>query len=387
MDKTRVAVLGAGVQGLSTALLLLHSGAASVTVVAHARGDRFDARDPSFASPKAGANWQTFAGDADHRLQEYDEATYYTLWSLSFLPQCGIWRLPGFQFFDEKPADFKHPWYARFTKGYAFASEDELPPSKKFGIKYETVTMNVPKYLTWLTERVKAMGGTFIQVSQPLAHWEDAFKHVKGGKADVVVNCTALGSATLGGVEDKEMYPVRGQTILVRAPQVQRTIGTALSLGGYRGANNQAEAEKKVTYVIPREDGIVILGGTYQKGNGSMEIDMKTADDIMSRCIAICPELVQGGRLPEIVEHSVGLRPARYGDCRLDNQYLKTSTGMDVLFVNNYGHGGYGYQSSWGCASTVVKMIRRAIGVAHDDKTLTAFLRDTVGAESRESKL
>lgn len=34
--------------------------------------------------------------------------------------------------------------------------------------------------------------------------------------ADLVVNCTGLSSGTLGGVEDKGMMPVRGQTLLVR---------------------------------------------------------------------------------------------------------------------------------------------------------------------------
>ncbi|KAI9328697.1 FAD dependent oxidoreductase [Obelidium mucronatum] len=373
MEQQTIAVLGSGVQGLTTALLLLHQGAKKVVVIANASVAEYDKKDSCFASPKAGANWQTFAGDNDHRLQEYDEATYYTLWSLSFLPQCGIMRLPGFQFFDEKPADFKHPWYSRFVKNYAYATATDLPPSKKFGIKYETVTMNVPQYLTWLASRVKAMGGTFIV--KKLNHWEDALKDVD---ASIVVNCTGFGSMKLGGVEDKDMYPARGQVVIVRAPQVQRTIGSALSLGSYRG--NSAEAEAKVTYVIPREDGLVILGGTYQKGNHSMEIDQTTAQNIMERCVAICPELVVNGKLPEIVEHSVGLRPARYGDCRLDSQYLKSSTGKDVLFVNNYGHGGYGYQSSWGCAQSVVRMVRRAIGISHDDKILTKLLKETVAA-------
>ncbi|KAJ3027905.1 UNVERIFIED_CONTAM: hypothetical protein HDU68_002871 [Siphonaria sp. JEL0065] len=381
MENQTIAVLGSGVQGLTAALLLLHQGAKKVVIIANASVGSYDKKDSCFASPKAGANWQTFAGN-DERLQEYDEATYYTLWSLSFLPQCGIMRLNGFQFFDEKPQDFAHPWYARFVRNYTYATPQDLPPSKKFGIKYETVTMNVPKYLAWLTSRVKAMGGLF--VFKNLNHWEDALKEVN---ANIVINCTGLGSLKLGGVEDQELYPVRGQVILVRAPQVQRTIGSALSLGNYRGS--QSEGESKVTYIIPREDGIVILGGTYQKGKGSMNIDQTTAQQIMERCVAVCPELVVNGKLPEIVEHSVGLRPARYGDCRLDSQYLKTSSGKEILFVNNYGHGGYGYQSSWGCAQSVVRMVRRAVGLAYDDMFLTIALKETIGGcnVAREAKL
>lgn len=33
---------------------------------------------------------------------------------------------------------------------------------------------------------------------------------------DVVVNCTGLSALKLGGVEDQNMLPIRGQTVLVR---------------------------------------------------------------------------------------------------------------------------------------------------------------------------
>ncbi|KAJ3135941.1 hypothetical protein HK100_002254 [Physocladia obscura] len=376
MDNQTIVVLGAGVQGLTAALLLLHQKVKRVVIVAESSISEYNKNDPYFASPKAGANWQTYVGNHDYRLQSFDEASYYTLWSLSFLPQCGIMRVPGFQFYDEQPKVFEHPWYARFVKGYGFATEKDLPPSKKFGVRYETVTINVPKYVAWLMERVKAMGGTFVWTK--LEHWEDALKHVK---ANTIINCTALGSSKLRGIEDKDLYPVRGQIVIVRAPQVQRTIGTALELGGSRGDMAQSEETSKVTYVIPREDGLVILGGTYQKNNFNMNVDLQTAQEIMDRCVAVCPELVVNGKLPEVHDHVVGLRPARYGDCRVDSQYLKTSTGREILFVNNYGHGGYGYQSSWGCARSVVTIVRRAIGVAQDEKLKMASANPETGSE------
>ncbi|ORY41353.1 nucleotide-binding domain-containing protein [Rhizoclosmatium globosum] len=354
MEQQRVAVLGSGVQGLTTALLLLHQGVKKVVVVANAGPGAFDKKDSCFASPKAGANWQTFAGNDDQRLQEYDEVWLpldsFGVVFLSFLPQCGIMRLPGFMFYDEKPVDFQHPWYARFVKNYAYATATDLPPNKKFGVKYETITMNVPKYLAWLVNRVKAKGG----------------------------------SLKLGGVEDSSLYPVRGQTILVRAPQVQRTIGTALPVGGTRGVVGGGRSS--IYLLIPREDGIVILGGTYQKGKGTVFHGHRCryCSSIMERCVAVCPELVQNGKFPEIVEHSVGLRPARYGDCRLDSQNFHW---QDILFINNYGHGGYGYQSSWGCAQSVVRMVRRAVGTTVDDKILTKLLKETITPETRDAKL
>jgi hypothetical protein len=40
---------------------------------------------------------------------------------------------------------------------------------------------------------------------------------------------------------DENVYPTRGQTVLVKAPQVKRTIGTALSTGAYRPAKPTSE--------------------------------------------------------------------------------------------------------------------------------------------------
>lgn len=50
-----------------------------------------------------------------------------------------------------------------------------------------------------------------------LKHIRDASRiHHTGQKPDLVVNCTGLSSHKLGGVEDRNMMPIRGQTVLVR---------------------------------------------------------------------------------------------------------------------------------------------------------------------------
>ncbi|KAJ3186133.1 hypothetical protein HK101_009724 [Irineochytrium annulatum] len=195
--------------------------------------------------------------------------------------------------------------------------------------------------------------------------------------ADIVVNCTGYGALTLGGVEDARVYPTRGQTMLVRAPQVNRMISTSLSSGSYR-PKGSTEDDGSVTYVIPRDDGIVVLGGTYQSNYGGLEVSEKSAEGILKRCIAVCPELVVDGKPPELVAHSVGLRPSREGGVRLEAQYEKTKSGREVLLVHNYGHGGFGYQSSWGCAVSVVDLVRKMKGMPVDEGVLDRFLEATL---------
>ncbi|KAF9398128.1 hypothetical protein BGZ94_006093, partial [Podila epigama] len=62
----------------------------------------------------------------------------------------------------------------------------------------------------------------------------------------------------------------------------------------------------------------------------------------------------------DIVDQKVGFRPSRQGGVRVDVEYGRTGSGQPVLIAHNYGHGGAGYQSSWGTAYHVLKMIEQA---------------------------
>ncbi|KAI9332892.1 D-amino-acid oxidase [Zopfochytrium polystomum] len=384
MNPQNVTILGAGVQGLSVAFLLLLQGH-KVTVVARGSPDDYwpsehaSAKptpvDPHYTSVRAGANWQSFADPDDIRQQQWDEATFFTLWRLGYHAPCGIMHLPAFQYFSDYPKDFVDPWFHRITPGYAHLPADKLPADRKFGITFETVTVNSPKYVAWLLAQCRARG--MHVVHKDLKHIDEAATVAK--KTDILINCSGFGARTLGGVMDDKVYPIRGQTVLVRAPQVKRTIGTALATDAYR-PNRPAEETSKVTYVIPREDGVVVLGGTYQADNHSLEADPTTSKLILERCIEVCPELVVNGKLPEVIDTPVGLRPGRKGGVRLDSQYCKIG-GKEILVIHNYGHGGYGYQSSWGCAASVVRIVRRAVGVPVDDQILTKLLNEVFGSK------
>jgi D-amino-acid oxidase len=58
----------------------------------------------------------------------------------------------------------------------------------------------------------------------------------------------------------------------------------------------------------------------------------------------------------DIIRHGVGLRPARNGGVRIEREVIG---GLEV--VHNYGHAGWGYQGSYGCAERVVELVREAV--------------------------
>lgn len=79
---------------------------------------------------------------------------------------------------------------------------------------------------------------------------------------------------------------------------------------------------------------------------------------IMKRAVELCPALTGGKGIEhlDIIRQGVGLRPLRLDGVRLEKERIN-----GVRVVHNYGHGGYGYQSSYGCAQVAVKLVEDAL--------------------------
>ena len=204
--------------------------------------------------------------------------------------------------------------------------------------------MNTAIYLPWLVSQCLKNGVVFKR--GVFKHIKDAAEaHHSGRKADLVVNCTGLSSKTLGGVLDDKLYPARGQIVVVR-----NDAGAMVSLSG----NDDGEGE--VGYMMTRAaGGGTVLGGSYQINNWDPMPDPNLATRIMKRAIAARPELVAKGQGIEgldIIRHGVGLRPVREGGPRVEVDKVD-----GVAIVHNYGHGGYGYQTSFGCAEDAVELV------------------------------
>jgi len=79
-------------------------------------------------------------------------------------------------------------------------------------------------YLSWLVGQIVKNGGVVKRGIVKHVN-EAADLHHSGKRANIIVNCTGLSSLTLGGVEDKKMYPARGQIVVVRNdPKVMTSV-------------------------------------------------------------------------------------------------------------------------------------------------------------------
>lgn len=118
----------------------------------------------------------------------------------------------------------------------------DLVEGTVLGTSFTTVSIDTPAYLPYLLARLLAKGGSIIRSS--LQH---IFQVLEGAltpfKPDALVVCAGIGARFLGGVEDKDIYPIRGQTVLIRAPWVK--------------FGRTTNGKDEVTYVIPRRSGDV----------------------------------------------------------------------------------------------------------------------------------
>jgi D-amino-acid oxidase len=166
--------------------------------------------------------------------------------------------------------------------------------------------------------------------------------------ADLLVNCTGLSALKLGGVEDQYLVPIRGQTVIVRN-----------SPGGIYSISGCDDGLEEGAYMMTRAaGGGTVLGGSYQKGNWASQVDTNLAIRIMQRCVDLCPQLTNGKGIEhlDINRHGVGLRPYREGGARVEKEKIG-----GICVVHNYGHGGTGYQSSYGCSQVAVKLVQEAL--------------------------
>ncbi|KAG6850030.1 hypothetical protein H0H93_002234 [Arthromyces matolae] len=180
---------------------------------------------------------------------------------------------------------------------YVFHDSATLPFNAKVGVTFKTVTIDTPNYLLFLARRFTASGGKIVRAS--VQH----INQVLEGGADV-----------------------------------------------FTGASNPTPPHA-----------VVVCTGLGTRFLGGIE------DQNM--CPELAPPEVRAEReptledvLPLVIEEGCGLRPARKGGVRLEFEWRRAGE-KEILvpIVFNYGHGGYGFQGSWGSADIALTLLEEAL--------------------------
>ncbi|MCR8671439.1 FAD-dependent oxidoreductase [Agrococcus sp. HG114] len=313
MSGQRIAVVGAGVIGLSTAHELAAAGH-DVTVLAE-----LDPLDTT--SAVAGAIWFPYAAE---RSAAVDAMLASTLARCTAIagdhPEAGVDLRSGVII--ERSAEPDRSWTA-----WAHATEADasaLPPGAT-GMRTTVPLATMSLYLPWLRDRCAALG---VRFERRAIHDPDA---LAGGFDAAVVAAGVRSGALLG--DDTTVVPIRGQVVRIENPGVEEFVID----------DDEGDA---ITYLLPRRD-CLVLGGTHEVGATSLEPDPAIEAGILERCARLVP-VVAGRR---ILSRAVGLRPWR------PTLRVEPVPGRALPIVAAYGHGGSGMTLSWGTAERVAALL------------------------------
>jgi D-amino-acid oxidase len=317
--RSDVLVIGAGVSGLSTAVCLAESGY-SVRVLAEL--------PPEWTtSARAGASWGPYLMTHSKAL-DWCQESFRTLAGLAGVRRSGIHMGRGIE---AAYSAVEPPDWAREVPTFQMCRRDEVPAGYAAGWWYTVPLADMTMYLAYLSERLRAAGGTLQR--RRLADLSDVF-----GTAGIVVNCSGLGAREL--VSDTELVPIRGQLLVVKNP------GVDWFFQEFEEESDGDRDPDEVTYFLPH-GAVVVLGGCLQHGQESLEPDEGIRAGIRKRCAAVEPRLADA----EFLADRVGLRPMR-PSVRIEAEEID---GQRI--VHNYGHGGAGLTLSWGCAAEVRRLV------------------------------
>ena len=306
---SEITVIGSGVIGLSSALRLQHAGYQV----------RILTRDlPQFTtSVAAGAVWS--GTDAFGKSRQWAAGTLKRFLPLTEQAGSGVTLQRMREVYAQPVAD---PWYRDLLPFFARVPQRIMPPHMQDGYLMDVPMVAPPLYLQNLHDEFAAKGGTM--ETRTVASLDEL-----QNEAALLVNCTGVGAREVAN--DTEVFPIRGQTMLLEAPDI------AL---GYM--DNDA-----IDHIFPRGDG-VLVGGVKVPGDWNRQLDPAVSADIISRVTKIEPSL----RSANVLRQFVGLRPGR-AEVRLEAERLSDS----CTVIHNYGHGAVGYTYSWGCAGDVVAQV------------------------------
>jgi glycine/D-amino acid oxidase-like deaminating enzyme len=252
-NQERAAVIGAGVIGLTTALMLARRGVATTVYAEHL--------PPNTTSNIAAALWEPASlfrlEDATPEFLEQfrfaARASHDAFQHLANNPRYGVRWIRRLELADAPPEDPKEPIFegADLYPGRA----TDRDPKRYFGFPYterwHALMIDPDIYLNALMVDFAAAGGRIIE--RRFETVDDVLKL----KERLIFNCAGLGAGALFG--DEELKPVRGQlTMLLPQPEIDY---------GYVNFGPQG-----LLYMFPRS-GAIVLGGSFDYDDSSTDIN------------------------------------------------------------------------------------------------------------------
>ncbi len=392
-----VLVLGGGITGLSTAIVLQSLGL-SVTIVAEKLPDPEIPGCSKVASaptinptvqcatvidPKVATSY-AMASAYPHNLkvknlEQISDDSQSVFEHLCKNENSGIELQELYEVFEDKPED--PPLGSRRLKMEYFEGSPTLlkktidPPSRPgaehlWGWKFDTYFADMPKYLSFLWSFFKARGG-ILKIQKVGV---DILENAAGR---LFVNCLGLGAISFIG-DSAPVKILRGKQLLV--PNAPRLLGRR----GMPVAYNYTPTEE----IFPRGDGNAeylhffsrldgwLLGQTREPGKLNQKGEWEgitspvSTEDISGVAIPtpmihLNKELLSTWLNAKFTDQNLIAREGyRYYRDPLDTGVrLESEAKQNAMLVHNYGHGGSGITMSWGCALETARIVSQHLSV------------------------
>lgn len=316
--KQRVAIVGAGVSGLTCGVVFAERGFRAA-IFAEETGQ-------TTTSAAAGALWFPYDAEPADKVIAWALETYNVLVDLSRDSQTGVSMIELRQF--SRTGETQIPDWAIPLGASVISTEVEKsltvnPVVFKAGFTITVPLMDTTIYLDYLTNRFLKGGGK-INANVRFEKLEDVDRAF-----DLVINCAGIGARTL--LHDVDLEPHRGQVAIV---------GKIDNLPCAMVCD-----DAPLMYAIPRKNDCV-FGGTNE-----LSQDRNVDPAVTSAIVAECSRVLNIDN-PRVLAERVGLRPFRKSGVRVERDRLRD--GRTV--IHNYGHGGSGFTLSWGCAQKVFEL-------------------------------
>lgn len=309
---SEIVVIGAGVSGLTCSVRLLEEGYSVAILSSEPVAET--------TSSVAAALWFPFRAYPLEKVVGWSLESLKRFQVMETIGDAGIATRRVSELYRNDPPP---PEWRAELEGFRVLGRDEVPPGFRGGYSIRAPVIDSSRYLPWLRERAIGLGAT-LEI-RDVGRLSDL-----RSEADLVVNCSGVGSRDLAG--DPAVIPLRGQ--VVRVPRGRFDDVTV------------DEGSAEAAYIVPRTDDC-ILGTTLEEDRWDRTPTDQSTLEIIRRCAELDPRVMDA----EVLEARVGLRPGRH-EVRLE------AVAVDGLaVVHNYGHGGSGFTLSWGCAEQVVRLV------------------------------
>src|SRR5438477_2079014 len=278
----RVAIVGAGVSGLTCGVLFAERGC-HIAIFAKETGQQT-------ISGAAAALWFPYDAEPAKKVIAWALQTYNVLVDLSKDARSGVSMIELRQF--SRTGEIQIPQWA-IRLGARQINRDEVLPAFTSGFMMNVPLMDTTIYLDYLAKRFLAAGGEIngdVRFEKPEA---------VSPEFHLVINCSGIGAKTL--VPDADLEPHRGQVAIV--PKIDN-LSCAIVCD-----------DAPLMYAIPRTNDCV-FGGTNEVSD-NCEVDPTST----SRIVAECSGILKIDE-PTVRAVRVGLRPFRKSGVRPEHGKL-----------------------------------------------------------------